>query len=99
MVVRCASKLARLRTDSQRHLRLALAPDQIRHTSQFPRVLDHRQRSSSSTTSSGMRAAGGDYAPSGDGEGDALMTEDITLDDEEGEYEDPLGTRLAMMRV
>jgi len=48
---------------------------------------------------SGMRAAGGDYAPSGDGEGDALMTEDITLDDEEGEYEDPLGTRLAMMRV
>ena len=48
---------------------------------------------------SGMRASGGEYAPSVDGEDDALMTEEITLDDEDGEFEDPLGTRLAMMRV
>jgi drug/metabolite transporter (DMT)-like permease len=48
---------------------------------------------------SGMRASGGEYAPGVDGESDALMTEEITLDDEDGEFEDPLGTRLSMMRV
>lgn len=48
---------------------------------------------------SGMRPSGGEYVPSHDCENDALMTEEITLDDEDGEFEDPLGTRLAMMRV
>jgi drug/metabolite transporter (DMT)-like permease len=49
---------------------------------------------------SGMRSAGGEYVSTSlNGEGDALMTEEIALDDDDGEYEDPLGTRLAMMRV
>ena len=48
---------------------------------------------------SGMRNSTAEYSPSHNSEHEALMTEEITLDDEDGEFEDPLGTRLAMMRV
>ena len=48
---------------------------------------------------SGMRNSTAEYTPSLNSEHEALMTEEITLDDEDGEFEDPLGTRLAMMRV
>lgn len=48
---------------------------------------------------SGMRNSNGEFAPGHNGEHEALMTDEVTFDDEDGEFEDPLGTRLAMMRV